>query len=54
MSSYYDDNDIKVVTIEIDKNNEDIEKGNIKECLFCPPEQIYDWIKNDYQLFRKL
>lgn len=31
-----------------------IEKGNIKECLFCPPEQIYDWVKNDYQLFKKL
>jgi len=29
--SGYDDDDIKVVTIEIDKNNGDIAKGNIKE-----------------------
>lgn len=31
-----------------------IEAGNIKECLFCPPEQIFDWIKNSYNLFDKL
>jgi ADP-heptose:LPS heptosyltransferase len=31
-----------------------IQVGNIKECLFCEPEAIYDWIKNDYQLFKKL
>lgn len=31
-----------------------IENGNIKECLFCEPEKIYDWIKNDYKLFKKL
>ena len=31
MSSYDDDDDIKVVTIEIDKNNGDIAKGNIKD-----------------------
>lgn len=31
-----------------------IEKGNIKECLFCEPEKIYDWVKNDYNLFNKL
>jgi predicted O-methyltransferase YrrM len=29
--SGYDDDDIKVVTIEIDKNNGDIAKGNIKD-----------------------
>lgn len=28
--------------------------GNIKECLFCPAEQIFDWIKNEYCLFEKL
>lgn len=31
-----------------------IAAGNIKECLFCEPEAIYDWIKNDYQLFKRL
>ena len=31
MSGYDDDDDIKVVTIEIDKNNGDIAKGNIKD-----------------------
>jgi ADP-heptose:LPS heptosyltransferase len=31
-----------------------IKNGNIKECLFCPPEQIYDWVKNEYNLFKKL
>jgi ADP-heptose:LPS heptosyltransferase len=31
-----------------------IKTGNIKECLFCPPEQIYDWIKSEYCLFKKL
>jgi len=31
-----------------------IAAGNIKECLFCEPEAIYDWIKNDYELFKKL
>lgn len=33
---------------------ERIKEGRIKECLFCEPEKIYDWIKNDYQLFKKL
>jgi ADP-heptose:LPS heptosyltransferase len=31
-----------------------IQNGNIKECLFCEPEQIFDWIKNEYNLFKKL
>jgi len=31
MSGYDDDDDIKVVTIEIDKSNGDIAKGNIKD-----------------------
>ena len=31
-----------------------IAAGNIKECLFCPPQKIFDWIKNNYQLFQKL
>ncbi|WP_276483575.1 hypothetical protein [Paraflavitalea pollutisoli] len=33
---------------------ERIKAGNIKECLFCDPARIFDWIKNDYQLFKKL
>lgn len=31
-----------------------IKAGNIKECLFCAPEAIYDWIVNEYQLIEKL
>jgi ADP-heptose:LPS heptosyltransferase len=31
-----------------------IRAGNIKECLFCPPAGIFDWIKSSYQLFEKL
>lgn len=31
-----------------------IEKGNIKECLFCDPAAIYDWIVNEYCLIEKL
>lgn len=33
---------------------ERIAAGNIKECLFCEPSKIFDWIKNDYKLFQKL
>ena len=31
-----------------------IERGNIKECLFCEPEKIYDWIKSEYKLFNRI
>lgn len=31
-----------------------IKSGNMKECLFCPPEKIFDWLKNEYKLFEKL
>jgi hypothetical protein len=31
-----------------------IAAGNIKECLFCSPDAIFDWIKNEYQFFEKL
>lgn len=31
-----------------------IKNGSIKECLFCEPAMIFDWIKNQYQLFEKL
>lgn len=33
---------------------ERISAGNIKECLYCEPAKIFDWIKNDYQLFKRL
>lgn len=33
---------------------ERIKAGNIKECLFCDPEQIFDWVKNSYGLFKRL
>lgn len=33
---------------------ERIKAGSIKECLFCEPEKIFDWIKSEYQLFNKL
>lgn len=35
-------------------NPERIKNGNIKECLFCEPQKIFDWLKNDYKLFDKL
>jgi len=28
--------------------------NNFKECQFCEPEQIFDWVKNHYKLFDKL
>lgn len=31
-----------------------IEAGNIKECLFCSPDQIFDWIRSEYCLFEKI
>lgn len=30
---------------------ERIKNGNIKECLFCEPEKIYDWLKQEYKIF---
>jgi len=33
---------------------ERIATGSIKECLFCEPQKIFDWIKHDYQLFKRL
>lgn len=30
---------------------ERIKNGNIKECLFCPVQEIFDWLKNDYKIF---
>lgn len=33
---------------------ERIKAGKIKECLFCEPEKIFDWVKNEYNLFKKL
>lgn len=35
-------------------NPKRISKGDIKECLFCEPEAIFDWIKNEYCLFKML
>lgn len=35
-------------------NKDRIADGNIKECLFCSVEAIFDWIKNSYELFKKL
>jgi ADP-heptose:LPS heptosyltransferase len=31
-----------------------ISQGDIKECLFCEPAAIFDWIKNEYCLFKML
>jgi hypothetical protein len=28
--------------------------GSFKECQFCEPEQIFDWVKNYYKLFDRL
>lgn len=33
---------------------ERIKTGGIKECLFCSPRDIYDWMKNEYHIFDKL
>lgn len=29
------------------------ENGGFKECFFCTPEQIYDWVINTYQILDK-
>lgn len=31
-----------------------IASGAYKGCQLCPPEQLFDWVKNDYKLFEKL
>jgi ADP-heptose:LPS heptosyltransferase len=28
-----------------------IKNDNIKECLFCPVDEIFNWLKNDYKIF---
>lgn len=33
---------------------ERIANGNIKECLFCEPEKMFDWVKYEYKLFDRL
>jgi hypothetical protein len=49
---FYTEKDKGIINGWADKQR--IMNGNIKECLFCPPEQIYDWIKSEYELFKKL
>jgi ADP-heptose:LPS heptosyltransferase len=49
---FYTQKDKGIINGWADKQR--IENGNIKECLFCEPAAIFDWIKNDYQLFEKL
>lgn len=31
-----------------------IASGAYKGCQKCPPEKLFDWIKNEYQLFKRL
>jgi ADP-heptose:LPS heptosyltransferase len=31
-----------------------IASGAYKGCQLCPPEQLFDWIRNDYQLYKRL
>ncbi len=49
---FYQQKDKGIINGWADKQR--INNGNIKECLFCEPDQIFDWIKNEYQLFEKL
>ena len=49
---FYQQKDKGIINMWADPKR--IEAGNIKEGLFCEPERIYDWIKNDYELFKKL
>lgn len=49
---FYMKKDAGIINTWVQK--ERIEAGNIKECLFCPAEQIFDWIENEYNLFKKL
>lgn len=30
------------------------ESGQFKECQFCEPEQIYNWVRNVYQLYDRI
>jgi ADP-heptose:LPS heptosyltransferase len=49
---FYTEKDKGIINCWADKQR--IMAGNIKECLFCDPVAIFDWIKNEYQLFEKL
>lgn len=49
---FYMKKDVGIINSWAEKGR--IGAGNIKECLFCAPEQIFDWIKNEYNLFDKL
>lgn len=31
-----------------------IANGDYKGCLFCEPEKIFDWLRNDYKFFDKI
>jgi ADP-heptose:LPS heptosyltransferase len=49
---FYTPKDKGIINSWADKQR--IMAGNIKECLFCDPAQIFDWIKSEYCLFEKL
>lgn len=49
---FYMKKDVGIINSWADRGR--IEAGNIKECLFCEPLAIYDWIANEYKLFDKL
>lgn len=49
---FYQNKDKGIINMWADP--ERIKAGSIKECLFCSPEQIFDWIKNEYNLFKRL
>jgi ADP-heptose:LPS heptosyltransferase len=49
---FYTQKDKGIINGWADKQR--IMAGNIKECIFCEPAQIFDWIKNEYNLFEKL
>jgi ADP-heptose:LPS heptosyltransferase len=49
---FYTEKDKGIINCWADKDR--IMAGSIKECLFCDPAAIFDWIKNEYQLFEKL
>jgi len=49
---FYMKKDAGIINTWADK--ERIAAGSIKECLFCPPDVIFDWIKSEYQLFKNL
>lgn len=49
---FYTEKDKGIINTWADKQR--INNGNIKECLFCDPAAIYDWIVNEYCLIEKL